>query len=93
MKNHSTFGSNNCNNGAALEKSLEKTIEQIHRADARLFVIDRSAEYPILDRNVLPFLGESNCLILENKSDLPSSRICCDFCQNVSIAEFPYLEN
>ncbi|MDR2436005.1 MAG: tRNA uridine-5-carboxymethylaminomethyl(34) synthesis GTPase MnmE [Puniceicoccales bacterium] len=60
-------------------RGMEKTIEQIHRADAHLFVIDSSAEYPTLDRNILPFLGESNCLILENKSDLPSSRVCCDF--------------
>jgi tRNA modification GTPase len=60
-------------------RGMEKTIEQIHRADAHLFVIDSGAEYPALDHGILSFLGENNCLVLENKSDLPSSRVCCDF--------------
>ncbi|MDR2720839.1 MAG: tRNA uridine-5-carboxymethylaminomethyl(34) synthesis GTPase MnmE [Puniceicoccales bacterium] len=60
-------------------RGMKKTLEQIRRSDAYFLVVDSSAKYPILDCEILPFLGGGNCLVLENKSDLPNSRNCCDF--------------
>ncbi|MDR0715680.1 MAG: tRNA uridine-5-carboxymethylaminomethyl(34) synthesis GTPase MnmE [Puniceicoccales bacterium] len=60
-------------------RGMEKSMEQIRLADAYLLVIDSSADQPALDDKVLSLLSEDNCLVLENKSDLPPSRSWEDF--------------
>ncbi|MDR3273982.1 MAG: tRNA uridine-5-carboxymethylaminomethyl(34) synthesis GTPase MnmE [Puniceicoccales bacterium] len=58
---------------------MEKSIGQIRRANAYLLVIDSNADYPVLGREIFLLPSEDNCLVLENKSDLPNSRPCGDF--------------
>ncbi|MDR0679615.1 MAG: tRNA uridine-5-carboxymethylaminomethyl(34) synthesis GTPase MnmE [Puniceicoccales bacterium] len=60
-------------------RGMEKSIEQIQLADAYLLVIDSNADQSALDDKVLSLLGEDNCLVLENKSDLLPSRSWGDF--------------
>jgi tRNA modification GTPase len=60
-------------------RGIEKSMEKIRHADAYLLVVDSSAKYPTFDREVLSLIAGDNCLVLENKSDLPGSRICGNF--------------
>ncbi len=53
---------------------ISKSIEKIKHADVFLFVIDSCDDVPTLPKDVLDILNRKNCLIIENKSDLPDSK-------------------
>ncbi|MDR1255459.1 MAG: tRNA uridine-5-carboxymethylaminomethyl(34) synthesis GTPase MnmE [Puniceicoccales bacterium] len=68
---------------------MEKSIEQIRCADAYVLVVDSAAPKPVLAGEIFPLLRENNCLVLENKNDLPHSQSWEDFlalCEHHSLS-------
>lgn len=60
-------------------KGVSKSIEQIKHVNAYLLVLDSSDKIPILPEEVCAVLNEENCLVIENKIDLPNSKDCKEF--------------
>jgi len=58
-----------------LEKQgVEKTLELAQKADFFLLVLDTNAPDPLFPASLTDLLHSRNCLIIENKIDLPESR-------------------
>ena len=55
--------------------SMEKTREQLASADLKLLVIDSTAPFPLFPDDILRQLDNGRTLVLENKMDLPDSKI------------------
>lgn len=55
--------------------SMEKTREQLASADLKLLVIDSTAPSPLFTHDILRQLDNGRTLVLENKMDLPDSKV------------------
>lgn len=53
--------------------SIEKTMEQISQADLFLLILDASLPHPALPAELREKLGPDNCLVVQNKIDLPGA--------------------
>lgn len=54
------------------QEGVRLSLERIPRADLVLFVIDSSAPFTDDDRIILDAIGSKSCIVVRNKSDLPS---------------------
>jgi tRNA modification GTPase len=82
----------------AVESELElrgigKSLEWIRHAGTYLLVLDSASPYPDLGNELLGLLNGNNCLVLENKTDLPHSRPCDDFLPHCEHARVSTLRN
>jgi tRNA modification GTPase len=60
-------------------RGIEKSLERIRGAAAYILVLDSGEPYPDLGDEIMGLLSADNCLVLENKIDLPNGRPCGDF--------------
>ncbi|WP_136515254.1 tRNA uridine-5-carboxymethylaminomethyl(34) synthesis GTPase MnmE [Geomonas edaphica] len=54
------------------QEGVRLSLDRIPRADLVLFVIDGSAPFDEDDATILRAIGAKSCIVVENKSDLPS---------------------
>ncbi len=58
--------------GAIEREGIKKTIELANEADMFLLVVDSSLPSPDFPQEILEHLTTENCIVVKNKSDLPS---------------------
>lgn len=69
-----TAGLNTLPSGELESEGIHRTLDLIDQADFYLIVLDSSEEPPTLPKQLLESLTKTNCLVVENKTDLDSSK-------------------